>query len=905
MKLPFKLWDDEEDKVESKPTNDCKEDDKSTNTPTSNTKEDTPIFQKVEPIIKVKEFTYQDDDLDLEQMESTLPTDISENYNPLDSSHDPIDEEYNKDYKGPVNPSFSKIIHPSKDMYAIINNYIATTSIPYYEVDSDYKGQAYNYNGTFVTSDDPKFWDDLYKLIADLKNTSCINKLANLNKDIISNTTFASKVKALIDDSTFTSKDYVFADKLDNKPKITKIITQTFNHVVKEILYPKIKTEEENILHMEKSYDKEEQPQAILDLPVKRIAFTIGKSLAYSYVNKYILFNVKQEVKEKDDNNEFYHSKLKDSLEKLYKRIKDNTFKLAELDTIILPYTFLDDKERTRCYTLLHLSLYDSDIAGDRWNKDNFADYNALDLTLQQIAINEGMKILDLLQEHKIITMQHKSQRNIPSIQITEDMQVEMLASSTYFKPYLELSNRNVLPKLELKVVKDLSFTTYQEDKKHKSNVDNHITPKDTFNEYINYADTIQYCIDRQQVTTIYNFFTNAIEKPFDKDDQELLQFCRMIYDIDFAQAFLNTSNPELLEQVMQFALDYETLHHRKLKKECSIDGACKMFYNTISSYKYYIIGILNDVNVYQGFNYFYIPKFGANTGRTFSYPGFLQLQAHKFAKAFILLYSTGSLNEEAYVKLNAYITTLLNTQVNSSDEPIPIKDISFKQYKQEMITNLNKYLKSFFEEDLDITKYPKEASDKEQITWIFDNIKNKKETLLVKGLFTAKYNRSYGNILYTKDATTSGPQFISLLERDPHLANLSNMISTKPQDIYTTVLHAITRMLGKNYEHFLIPSFRILFNLTLEQIQCIPISTIKPSDDILQQIRDYILTDCNIDTTDALKRLVTRMSKAMVKPSTVFKETLIELQKIKVINFEPNMKSPTKEIFLQLNLCK
>ena len=107
----------------------------------------------------------------------------------------------------------------------------------------------------------------------------------------------------------------------------------------------------------------------------------------------------------------------------------------------------------------------------------------------------------------------------------------------------------------------------------------------------------------------------------------------------------------------MAYALDYETLHHDQLKQACSSDAACKSFYNKISSYKYHIIGILNDANVYKQFNYFYIPHFIASTGRSFSYPQFLQLQGHKFAKNFIRFYSPGTLNEEAFYKLNTFIS--------------------------------------------------------------------------------------------------------------------------------------------------------------------------------------------------------------------------------------------------------
>ena len=269
------------------------------------------------------------------------------------------------------------------------------------------------------------------------------------------------------------------------------------------------------------------------------MAFTIGKGLAYSYINKYILFNIKNPVKKRgEDNNEYYHIKLKSVLEDIYDRISNKTFEKEELDTLIAPYTFLDNEERDRCYTLLQISLYDADFGGDRYNKINLETYNKLDLTLRQICLKEGTKILDLLVEHKVISMYKEARRNIPCITFTEELKTEMIASSTYFKPYLNRSNKKVLPKLERKIAKDLSFMAYQEDIKFKTSPDVYISPHENAFNYIEGIDNVTYRIDRKQVTAIFSFFKNALEKVFDKEDNELLRFCYMIYDIDFTKAF-------------------------------------------------------------------------------------------------------------------------------------------------------------------------------------------------------------------------------------------------------------------------------------------------------------------------------------------------------------------------------
>ena len=105
--------------------------------------------------------------------------------------------------------------------------------------------------------------------------------------------------------------------------------------------------------------------------------------------------------------------------------------------------------------------------------------------------------------------------------------------------------------------------------------------------------------------------------------------------------------------------------------------------------------------------------------------------------------------------------------------------------------------------EEIDISTYPKEGSLTGQIEWIFEHVKKKKEALYVQGLLTAKYDGSWPDLLYMKDATSSGPQFISIFTRSEMLGKYSNLTSDIPMDIYMEVLQVVNKKLDHVYQAF------------------------------------------------------------------------------------------------------
>ena len=76
------------------------------------------------------------------------------------------------------------------------------------------------------------------------------------------------------------------------------------------------------------------------------------------------------------------------------------------------------------------------------------------------------------------------------------------------------------------------------------------------------------------------------------------------------------------------------------------------------------------------------------------------------------------------------------------------------------------------------------------KINWLVKHCKKSKEVLLIKHLLEAKREDKIYEIIYEKDATSSGLQIISLLMHNEELANKTNIRGNKAYDIYKEILN-------------------------------------------------------------------------------------------------------------------
>lgn len=143
-------------------------------------------------------------------------------------------------------------------------------------------------------------------------------------------------------------------------------------------------------------------------------------------------------------------------------------------------------------------------------------------------------------------------------------------------------------------------------------------------------------------------------------------------------------------------------------------DLGCRDAYNRMSSYKHYLRGLLNDLNVYKHFKYFYIPRYATSTGRTVSDSYFLQLQGNKLAKGFITFVQQPRMSSSDYAKLKGIIK---NVFPELADKIFPN---TLEEYTEELEGLFNQYVLSFFKEGTDLDTYPASAETlHEQLEWL------------------------------------------------------------------------------------------------------------------------------------------------------------------------------------------
>lgn len=131
--------------------------------------------------------------------------------------------------------------------------------------------------------------------------------------------------------------------------------------------------------------------------------------------------------------------------------------------------------------------------------------------------------------------------------------------------------------------------------------------------------------VDKQQFNDFKDFLSVILK--MDVESQESICFLKALYNIEFNLYLKNNTDTALVNDLMRYGLDLITYWYPNLQSKTENNLSCRTAYNIMSSYKYYLKGLLNDLNVYQHVTHFYIPKYVTSTGRIFSSPYFIQLQ--------------------------------------------------------------------------------------------------------------------------------------------------------------------------------------------------------------------------------------------------------------------------------------
>jgi len=159
-------------------------------------------------------------------------------------------------------------------------------------------------------------------------------------------------------------------------------------------------------------------------------------------------------------------------------------------------------------------------------------------------------------------------------------------------------------------------------------------------------------------------------------EDPVVLPWLTSIYHISFHKLLTNNSNRLLVHSLILFALNLSLPFNYNLKYSVKRNLAYRNAYNVISSYKFFLRGLLTNADIFQHFERFFIYKHCSSIGRLYSDSFFLQLQANHLAKSFILFAPQKSLQEADLPK--SYYNQFLLTLFSYSFSNLPKTTVAF-----------------------------------------------------------------------------------------------------------------------------------------------------------------------------------------------------------------------------------
>jgi hypothetical protein len=410
-------------------------------------------------------------------------------------------------------------------------------------------------------------------------------------------------------------------------------------------------------------------------------------------------------------------------------------------------------------------------------------------------------------------------------IELTEQIEMNLKLSASYYRPPLtkgcisNMKDRDVIRKLETKdYLVNIDVETRQTHYNKNYNTYAKRKGKAILNPKIH-----RYCVDKQFFKAYISYLGEVLADK--NNDTERFELIQTFYHIDLKvlkENDISDKYTSIVEELIRFALDFSifwqdpknpsTLSYRienyhnidddstivynndNLSLDFQVRKQLKKYYDRIVGIKIYLYGLLNEVNLYKDFNYFYIPQYISYTGRIFSACYYLQLQGNKLAQGFIVYRVTNSknINEENY---NA-IQRAVKEVITSNTEQRKIEGISYNNYVQRTQELTATYMKSFFNDNPEIHDYLTLNSDNAKfsmsktVSLFIRNIKKNKHTLIALNFYFNLINVNHHiATIIQKDATTSVYQMISILFKDKQLAKLTNLIGTDYIKIYNKYL--------------------------------------------------------------------------------------------------------------------
>lgn len=333
-----------------------------------------------------------------------------------------------------------------------------------------------------------------------------------------------------------------------------------------------------------------------------------------------------------------------------------------------------------------------------------------------------------------------------------------------------------------------------------------HILSTSSLENIINGAGQMPFSIDSTNFTEFVQLHKDILNLGLDY--KYTIPYLSTLYDIDFelyAKQFLEecqgleSIKHTIMEDLLKYANKLDVYKYNEkdsaIRNHLSLDAA----YKKIRSYKYYLKGLSNALNLYKHFEYFYIPKYAVSTGRLQSSPFYLQIQGNKLALAFLESYQ-------------------INKQKLNPGNFETFKDILFKhnpELKKDMNVlndtelfhkkSVNLYIDQVLSlciPNVNLSQFRKERSSLvTEFNWLYKNCKKKENIFTLKALMLALEMGRYETKLIKQDATGSGPQIISMLTEDSKLMNLTNIQGTAYNDLYHNMIEEYIENITRQYE--------------------------------------------------------------------------------------------------------
>lgn len=199
-------------------------------------------------------------------------------------------------------------------------------------------------------------------------------------------------------------------------------------------------------------------------------------------------------------------------------------------------------------------------------------------------------------------------------------------------------------------------------------------------------------------------------------------------YGIDFKEVLANCGeNIAIVKELVDFALNINEIYSPDLQHKYEQDNtfpAYRQIYYIISAYKFFFKGLLNDLNIYRRFSYFYIPKFVATSLRCYSKGFFLNLQGHKLVHCFMLIKApVNNINKENF----SLVKTIMKKHLPFTQDSVFGDDLTYSIF----VKDTAQYLELFVIDNLvpttNLSEYANLANFNSQLTWLSQNLKPNK----------------------------------------------------------------------------------------------------------------------------------------------------------------------------------